>query len=369
VLRCKTLDRMHRPFVLVRNAVQSTRQAARGRPRLATAVILVVAVSVGLGLGFLAGRITASDDSGSKSGTPCPPVQATTRTPAPVAQFAPLVFLHPSERRRPLPVDCFLANARLRWTRTVLTDVGELDPSKLGTGGYTHHVSRQSCKSNGCTYTTADLTRPYEPRRSHLRSNAGFFLDISDRYRAGATSTESDSPIFAGTPTYYEFVHGHYVTYWFFYGHSAPAALAASGGISAAAHEGDWEHISVHLDPEDQPFEIAYFAHGKAPLSLLWREAPRLGTHPVVFSAQGSHASYPRAAVYRSNFDVTRVGLLWPTWDLLVDARLQPWYGYGGAWGVPASQAVPDKWASEFTGPLGPSKYKAPAPCEWRPNC
>jgi hypothetical protein len=42
---------------------------------------------------------------------------------------------------------------------------------------------------------------------------------------------------------------------------------------------------------------------------------------------------------------------LWLTWHRLIDAQKEPWYGYGGAWGQLGG-------ASDFTGPLGPSKYK-----------
>jgi hypothetical protein len=70
----------------------------------------------------------------------------------------------------------------------------------------------------------------------------------------------------------------------------------------------------------------------------------------------------------RGRFDIVKVEddaiacpacPLWFTWQRLVDATKEPWYGFGGAWGRVGS-------APEFTGPLGPSRYKtqglSPAP-------
>jgi len=52
---------------------------------------------------------------------------------------------------------------------------------------------------------------------------------------------------------------------------------------------------------------------------------------------------------------------LWYTWrpsqkngkpvEMFIDAENEPWYDFGGAWGVVGS-------ASDFTGPLGPSIRK-----------
>jgi hypothetical protein len=42
---------------------------------------------------------------------------------------------------------------------------------------------------------------------------------------------------------------------------------------------------------------------------------------------------------------------VWRTWESLVEATNEPWYGFGGAWGDVRGGAAP-------SGPLGPSRYK-----------
>ena len=100
-------------------------------------------------------------------------------------------------------------------------------------------------------------------------------------------------------------------------------------------------------------------------------------SHPRAYVAKGSHATYSHPGRFAQI--LTRGGRetlavrddaracvscpLWYTWKpptMLVDAEQQPWYGFGGAWGVVGS-------VSDFTGPLGPSIAKtrqgrAPSP-------
>jgi len=109
-------------------------------------------------------------------------------------------------------------------------------------------------------------------------------------------------------------------------------------------------------------------------LLFLPRELPQVkaledadvATHPVAFSAVGSHASYWRAGEYESVFRISGRPRLtvfdeaiacpdcpeWRTWENLLDAKVQPWYGFGGAWGSVTS-------SGGFNGPLGPSRYKS----------
>jgi len=184
---------------------------------------------------------------------------------------------------------------------------------------------------------------------------------------------------FAGTPVYYEYTPNRYVTYWFFYGYSAPAALLVKplhrAGIRVIGHEGDWEGISIELNHLDHPVSVAYFAHGEDVRPVAWPKVSKLDGHPIVFSARGSHASYTTPGTKKSDLDVAGGGPIWATWLLIADARVQPWYGYGGAWGVartvPAlARKVLARFGKrigegEFTGPLGPgfkgSPFKAPA--------
>jgi len=60
-------------------------------------------------------------------------------------------------------------------------------------------------------------------------------------------------------------------------------------------HEGDWEMVTIALDPNDQPTEVAYSNHHGG-VRRAWQDAPREGDRPLVYVARGSHAGYFRYA-------------------------------------------------------------------------
>ena len=284
----------------------------------------------------------------------------------PRERYAPLVFLHPQELRLPLSTECFIKNSRLTWARgphdTVeLTKQGEVDPARLGASDpYTSDLAGRPCDAGapGC-FSATDHTRPFDGGRGPLSGRVGFALDVDNAFRSGLQSA-AVGPVYTGAPVYVQAEPG-FITYWFFYGFSAAGGRFDQRGVSLFGHEADWERISVHLDEAGNPLEVAYYQHGGAPVVLSWAATPRLGTHPIVFSGLGSHASYPAESgpEQRKNADSTRIGRLWPTWELLADVKAEPWFGFGGAWGAAGL-------GKELTGPLGPSPYKTPAPLEWR---
>jgi hypothetical protein len=129
-------------------------------------------------------------------------------------------------------------------------------------------------------------------------------------------------------------------------------------------HEGDWERITVYLDPANPegapPAAVAYYRHSTNTFRK-WADVKKdTRTHPVVYSAIGSHASLPSA-----DFGFIDVGdpdgPRWRTWareNGVVPITEQPWYGFGGAWGRVGR-------VRDATGPLGPGahwKHAAPRP-------
>lgn len=282
-------------------------------------------------------------------------------------RYAPLVFLHPNERFLPMPADCFIANSSLEFAEG---EGEQAEKAKLGT--LTAESLLQAGYEHG-GFTPRDRTRPFANRRPvGLEGRRGYYLDLADRFRTGAAGGE-ETVFFGGVPVYYEYEPGRHITYWFFYGFSAPGAKLArhlkQGGVRSAGHEGDWEGISIKLDSKDSAVAARFFAHGEKVAGVPWGQVRKLENHPIVFSALGSHASYPTRAG-QANLDVTQGGPIWATWLLIADARVQPWYGYGGAWGV--ARRVPRTvriiagrfgkkvGPGEFTGPIGPPFKASP---------
>ncbi|GAB4531914.1 MAG: hypothetical protein Kow0063_11830 [Anaerolineae bacterium] len=89
--------------------------------------------------------------------------------------------------------------------------------------------------------------------------------------------------------------------YWFYY----PYNDWASGYGGFNDHEGDWEgfHVFFKLDGGNRVIEppayVCYLDHHSR-MTKAWDhpEVEKVGTHPVVYVAAGSHASYPQARQY-----------------------------------------------------------------------
>ena len=96
--------------------------------------------------------------------------------------------------------------------------------------------------------------------------------------------------------------------YWLFY----PFNDWRSGFFGANDHEADWEKVHVYLaaseDGELRPEWVAYASHNYAGDNLRRRwddpEVEKVGEHPVVYVAAGSHASYYAPGEYLTELDL-----------------------------------------------------------------
>jgi hypothetical protein len=154
------------------------------------------------------------------------------------------------------------------------------------------------------------------------------------------------------------------VQYWFFYLYND----------WNDRHEGDWEMIQILFDAADaqaaldtEPVQVMYAQHEGGELSA-WEGGPlqrRDDTHPVVFVAEGSHASYfssegwfGKSAQSGFGCDDTRapIDYVSPTVVRLDDDA--PWLAFNGRWG--------EKQPSFNNGPTGPAtKSQWASPVTW----
>jgi hypothetical protein len=321
--------------------------------------------------------ITASPEASAMAAAPVDNAGASI---APVVRrYAPLVYIHPDERYYPgRPLVGFIDWSSLRWAvphnfDDEREDRGDVRARKLGVQVPWWH--RYSLTTNETTpekevrFLTSDCTRPDDtgcPRtgerdrhpKARLDTGRGFFLDleyITPRFG-------EDNLVRA--PTFYHYKARRFITYWFFYPYNH--------GFGGFNHEGDWERIAIKLNRQNEATQIAYYFHG-CHRRYGWDDAvveKVPGTeHPIVYSANGRHATYwsagdhdecpetepiPGSDQTARNDEDGR----WETWRNLHSVVRQPWYGFGGAWGVHGS-------SEHTTGPLGPSRWKRPAPTGW----
>lgn len=201
-------------------------------------------------------------------------------------RHAPVIYLHPSEWNLPANVEWFLDRARMRFHHSCSAlalccgDHGIFDY-----GGATQstlisqvHSKRGWSLLKGCHHTNPQSSGGDWDDDHH------FFLQLQDADHSGAWYT-GDWKVY--THVYPNTLGGINVQYWFFY--------AYNDGPSGFNHEGDWESLLVELDAYQNVNKVytarhndPYSDHAFAPGSITWYG----GTHPVVLSALGTHATY-----------------------------------------------------------------------------
>jgi hypothetical protein len=302
-------------------------------------------------------------------------------------RYAPYVWLHSSESAYPDSAPRFIANSRLRWSHWNCPDhavenpdgsdasYDAIDQSRLGEGAgdgaYSHPgnlIQGEICLHGSRDYLANEFTRPRDEKPERVTQGAeGMFLELKNGEHKG-------NPTLTDDPVYYNYVPQHYVVYWFFYAYNN-----FSFHLFPEKHEGDWEHVAVRLDANNRPLQVAYYRHGCDPTIVDWTDLANgsqgslNGTHPVVYSGLGSHASYPTPgenggfATCQPFPDQTDAGTPWSTWLNVQDEHAQQWYGFGGAWGELGNDLkIPGIPGDLTTGPLGPSSYKGSgAPSDW----
>jgi hypothetical protein len=332
---------------------------------LAVALLLTLAASSLLGCG-------EDEEQAPPHGRP-----VTTADPA--KAFAPLIHLHSREQAGPMNARRFADSSTFEWSngdctrvmaavgrladRTIAEEVPRLDLERLGGADPYEQPARKppKCAASDKPYASTDITRPYGApgRPAELRADYGFYFDLmTDAYggtspvkRNGQASIE-DVPIYVDRqPEEVAGERGLRLRYWLlFSGNRAPVLELSS--------EGDWEPVSVllvRIPGRDRyaPVSVRYRS-SDGTHELPWAKIKRTAaTHPVLWSADGTHSMYPRPGRhdYSARVDGRRMSLRddtagcarcpqWRTWRRVSDLRGEPWFGYGGAWGNP--------------GPLGP---------------
>jgi VPS62-like protein len=244
-----------------------------------------------------------------------------------VDAYAPVVWLYPREGSQPYNGVRFIAESVLEYHGSdkcqgqSYPGRGEIDVRTLATGGYKHNGSFPNCDGRERS-NTAD-------------QNNQFRLDLADSARGGDRSD---------APTWYEFVPRQAITFWFLYGNNSAPGIFFN-------HEGDWERVTFLLGSDNRATAVVFHQH-----SYSCRTSPENlehdGGHPVVYSAQGTHASYRRAGSFHIREDHvpaavqdhTAQGDRWT--PRAVPVERAAWYGYAGRWG------------NDEDSPTGPSRFR-----------
>ncbi|MEZ5966706.1 MAG: Vps62-related protein [Planctomycetota bacterium] len=253
-----------------------------------------------------------------------------------IAQFAPIVRIHPAEGYRPMSPDEFIAQARFRHHRSWQSDQGFHRTSLSWVTTDSHDSVYYGIPVYVLNaYALHADGKNRRPRDGNCGDSYNVFLQTGSRL-TGPTSPNGV------VPAYYHYRRigdSHRIQYWWFCGFN--------DSLGSFNHQGDWEHVTVHVEHR-RIVGVFFASHENGDFVGATSGLRFVDGRPLVYMAKGSHASYPTTGTWMAGIDVTSdFGLQWDTSRLLRPLAAQPWKDYAGAWGEVGSIAT-------TTGPLGP---------------
>jgi hypothetical protein len=187
-------------------------------------------------------------------------------------KYQPVTHLDPVEQFRPTKVRSFVADADLErfdagsWT---LVDPNPRPRELPGPGTGTWRLNQDSCSP---TFPIGGLAC----------------------YAAAASEGHGSSVVYGRVAR----PQGAIVLqYWYFYYDNTYSYAYPPSDFIWQAHEGDWEVVNVVLSEDDEPQYVGYSQHCRGQRRA-WSTTPKLGNHPIVNVAAGSHANYLSAGVH-----------------------------------------------------------------------
>lgn len=268
-----------------------------------------------------------------------------------IRKYAPLVKLHSHEDYFPSSVPWFLNQSAL---------------VKKNPETQKNETVQDGLKSADLTRLQGDFITPQ-----------GKSSDIARVFRGEELNgKEVQAPCYVNLV---EKPNGAVIQYLFFYPFNGEILGVLEGidklfNTKIGAHQGDWEHIDVHVTKDDRGgyrVSTLYYARHRASQDGSYYDPNEVkfyeDTHPIVYASLRGHASYPRPFTINGKLDQTSDhGASWRTWerDRLVDVGsvAQPtpgneWIQFRGTWGEkgPATPSHQGWWrnaALQYVSPL-----------------
>lgn len=297
-----------------------------------------------------------------------------------IAQYAPIVYLHPQEKFLPIWANEYYAGAKTSLRRWYGKPGSSTDPLLLKAGTVTFEKLYD-------TYGVDRRGKPKKPffvyinnpRSVHPGSNpkdTGFIKPdktVKNKNERG----ELTVPMYVITS---EQVNNKkerniYIQYIFLYGFNGPfefgGVLPGDYFAFQGAHESDIEHLTLEVDCISKKLKRIYYSSHEI-RDGFWLDAhDRIVEHDetgrlIVYSANHSHGTYPNAGKYirfagLAN-DYTDRGLKWVPENLMRifapgDPRFDPktmgftfFHGFSGRRGIPPM--LTQRWSAKLIDPI-----------------
>jgi hypothetical protein len=214
-------------------------------------------------------------------------------------------------------VEWYLANTQMRFHHDNCPDhqilnLGTITTSNLTTQVHQRATSWLGCSHSGTTYGSGTASG-YD--NGYNGENHFFLQAVYDDVTHPGVRDPSGWKVY--THVYRNTIGGISIQYWFFYPYN--------DFVAGFNHESDWEHITVQLDAAQNPTTLIYAAHF-SPKTWAANQVTWYGTHPQVWVADGSHASYASEGECDATMDEGGDDSCWTNLD-------QRWFTWSGGKG------------------------------------
>jgi hypothetical protein len=175
--------------------------------------------------------------------------------------YSPVLFFHPNEQYYPCSIEYYFKHSTLQDSDNNIVSATPLTPQNI------------------CSYDVAEMEKT--------------FLKIDKSAWEGPNNI-LNTPMYVSVA---ETINTYILKYIFLYAYNGSYKL---GSFNIGGHDCDIEHITIHVSKNLHTItEIFYSAHGTA--DGMWVSSANIeftGSHPNVYIARGSHATYPTAGIY-----------------------------------------------------------------------
>ena len=260
--------------------------------------------------------------------------------------FSPVIKFHPDEKFYPTSVESFLNASNLMYYHDDDLKLNCLVSDNVNIDNLLtfQHQDTITCLSNKCMHSgdvkSSDSTHSNSTKFNLQLKTSEFYTGSSnlDSVPVYAHVHPSQNEIFPNTIT---------IQYWFLYAFNGPQMKCLG------AHEGDFEHISIIYDT----YSITHAYYSAHSHEGTWKPVSEIsfinGTHPIVYSALNSHASYesPGVKKRKTTFGIINDhcadgGEVWTPTAINIGESQRPmpgseWIQYSGSWGSLTSVKFP----------------------------
>ena len=289
----------------------------------------------------------------SEVGNALPKSSDTTDDQALLAKFAPIVWLHSEELYFPAGVDWFLPRVKMIYNQAAVVNGNIVySPVPILASVTDSNIDRQSHEDSLYKETVYSAFAPGSTETTE------FYLPIqspSSTYQGMATvsgtTVDLNNPPVYGAAIARADIQATDLLYAFFYAYNGKDMNDVLGVFT---HEGDWEHVIVRIDNDQERILGIYFqAHSSQDQYSKWYFPPETGdpdqyvpdgdTRFLVYSALLGHGSYTQSGNHPYNIirgsDVTDQGTSWDTASNIVvmNSDASGYLDYSGFWGKPSS--------------------------------